>query len=283
MNAADPRVDSDRSQQGYGQTSGLTGSHGSTNAGPHNSNLMNAADPRVDSDRSQQGYGQTSGLTGSHGSTNAGPHNSNLMNAADPRVDSDRSQQGYGQTSGLTGSHNSHSTGGGYGTSTGSTNAGPHSSNLANKLDPRVDSDRDGQGKLQSAVPGSTGHNSGTGMGSHQQHTGVGGAYGTSGSTNAGPHDSNLMNAADPRVDSDRSNYGNTSSGISGSHQAGLGSHQQHGVTGGHQQGQYVPSDIARDGPAPHTAGPHKSDMLNKVDPRIDSDHSKTTGHNQQY
>lgn len=28
-------------------------------------------------------------------------------------------------------------------TATGSTNAGPHSSNLANKLDPRVDSDRD--------------------------------------------------------------------------------------------------------------------------------------------
>lgn len=26
------------------------------------------------------------------------------------------------------------------------------------------------------------------------------------------------------------------------------------------------------DGPAPNTAGPHKSDMLNKLDPRVDSD-----------
>jgi hypothetical protein len=35
-----------------------------------------------------------------------------------------------------------------------------------------------------------------------------------------------------------------------------------------------------RTGPAPNTAGPHKSDLLNKLDPRVDSDldGSKTIG-----
>ena len=60
----------------------------------------------------------------------------------------------------------------------GSPTTGPHSSNLMNKADPRVDSDRDGHRGM------------GTGMtGSH---------------TTAGPHSSDMMNKADPRVDSDR-------------------------------------------------------------------------------
>lgn len=109
------------------------------------------------------------------GSTNAGPHSSSLANKADPRVDSDlgmfiaskstpnitysqfpdhsrnaglnRTTGGYdrttgGTTTGLTGG----STAGG----TGSTTAGPHSSSLANKADPRVDSDL---GELVSSAP----------------------------------------------------------------------------------------------------------------------------------
>jgi hypothetical protein len=71
----------------------------------------------------------------------------------------------------------------GYGSS--STTAGPHSSNLANKADPRVDSDRDGSGF------GNTG----------SSNTGV--YSSTSSSTTAGPHSSNLANKADPRVDSE--------------------------------------------------------------------------------
>lgn len=49
-------------------------------------------------------------------------------------------------------------TGSGYtgtaGALSGSTNAGPHDSNLANKLDPRVDSDLDGRGSRYGAVAG---------------------------------------------------------------------------------------------------------------------------------
>ena len=82
---------------------------------------------------------------------------------------------GSGSSSGVTG---------------GSTTSGPHHSNLENKMDPRVDSDRDGSRGL----PGSgTGYASGT----------TGSGYGT-GSTNAGPHSSNFENKMDPRVDSDR-------------------------------------------------------------------------------
>ncbi|KAI1344874.1 hypothetical protein F5Y15DRAFT_363943 [Xylariaceae sp. FL0016] len=52
-----------------------------------------------------------------------------------------------------------------------------------------------------------------------------------------------------------------------------------HGVTGTHGAVGSGP------GPAPHTAGPHKSDMMNKMDPRVDSnlDGSKTVGGNKTY
>ena len=61
-----------------------------------------------------------------------------------------------------------------------SRTAGPHHSNLANKADPRVDSDRDGRG---------------LGQGAGGPHT-------------AGPHHSDLANKGDPRVDSDRDGRG---------------------------------------------------------------------------
>ena len=115
--------------------------------------------------------GSSSGLTGSTGT--AGPHSSNLGNKADPRVDSDldgsrnlganphgTSSSGYG--SGTTGTG---TTGSGYGSSGyGSSTSGPHSSGLENKIDPRVDSDRDGSRNLGANPHGtsSSGYGSGT-------------------------------------------------------------------------------------------------------------------------
>ena len=92
------------------------------------------------------------------------------------------------------------------------TSAGPHSSDLANKADPRVDSDFDG-----SRTTGNTGYGSNvpsstsTGYGSNTP-SGTTSGYGSnipSGST-AGPHNSNLANKADPRVDSDLDGPGTT-------------------------------------------------------------------------
>ena len=114
--------------------------------------------------------------------------------------------------SGLTGHHS------------GSTTTGPHNSKIENKLDPRVDSDRDGSRNLgttrsgpgatgttgagygsNATVSGSTGYNSGSGTGT---------GYGSN--TTSGPHNSNIENKIDPRVDSDRDgsrNLGATGSG----------------------------------------------------------------------
>lgn len=57
------------------------------------------------------------------------------------------------------------------------------------------------------AVHGNTGY-SATGMnaGSAGSNT-MGSTYGTTGSTNAGPHNSNVANKMDPRVDSDLGMY----------------------------------------------------------------------------
>ncbi|KAJ5539277.1 hypothetical protein N7513_007609 [Penicillium frequentans] len=79
----------------------------------------------------------------------------------------------------------------------GATNAGPHDSSAANKMDPRVDSDMDNR-----ASQGRTGNqNLGGSSGSdpyNQSRTG--------GASNAGPHDSSMGNKMDPRVDSDMDN-----------------------------------------------------------------------------
>lgn len=134
--------------------------------------------------------------TGTHGagaagtSGTAGPHSSNAANKADPRVDSDldgsrnagAAQYGAGahnnnhNNTGLTGQHDT---------------AGPYSSNLANKADPRVDSDMDGSRNAGAASYGAGAHNHGnTGF----TGSNTSGTAGTHGSSTAGPHSSNLGN-----------------------------------------------------------------------------------------
>lgn len=226
----------------------------STNAGPHDTNTGNKLDPRVDSDRDgSRNYGaaQTGpgGQINQHStdaygqqSTNAGPHSSNLANKLDPRVDSDRDgSRNYGAAqSGPGGAYNAQSTDA-YGQQ--STNTGPHSSNLANKMDPRVDSDRDGSRNYGAAQ-------SGPGGAYNSQSTD---AYGQQ-STNAGPHSSNVANKLDPRVDSDRDGsrkYGAAQTGPGGNYNA------QSTDAYGNQSSNH---------------GPHSSNLLNKLDPRVDSD-----------
>jgi len=268
-------------------TTGTHATHGTAEgvAGPHSSRAANAADPRVDSDRDGRAAhnhgvtGQT--MTGTTGAPEgvAGPHSSRIANAADPRVDSDRdgraAHQGtVGSNTGMTGTIHHHgavgsntgmtgtsgmgsstATGAGYGSST----TGPqHSSGMANKLDPRVDTTSYGAGQTGTGVGnhgvGGTGVGSttGTGYGS----TGTGDRGGLSSSTNAGPHNSNLANKADPRVDSDLDSTGNRHG--ASTHGGILGSSGTHATSGS--------------GTAQNTQGPHNSDTLNKMDPRVDAD-----------
>jgi len=264
-------------------------------------------------------------------SSNHGPHDSNIANNVDPRVDSDRSNMGtYGTHSTATGPTTtglgSHTTSTGVGStglatgtganaheSTRSSNHGPHDSNVANKLDPRVDSDRDNRA-AHGSHPTSTGLGSGTnttgtagttgmvttGSGAH---TGLTGHHGTMGdlsshapthstatgpvSSTAAPHDSNLANRADPRVDSDLSNenigrfdkdvhkgsIGGAGvipiSGNAGPTSTKTFEEAQHtGAAGAGSSYNTTGSGLEHK----KTAGPHKSDMGNKLDPRVDSD-----------
>jgi hypothetical protein len=273
--------------------SGLTGSnthssntHGSDPTGPHDSKLANKLDPRVDSDRygsagntsgaggvgagqygsstgTHTGSGLTGGAphtgshTGSHlGSDPTGPHNTNLANRADPRVDSDR----YGAAGNTAGA-------GGYG-------AGQYGSTGTHTGSGLTGHNTTGSGLTGHNTTGSglTGHNTtGSGLTGHNTTgSGLTGTHGSSGySDPSGPHDSRLGNQADPRVDSDRyGGQGNT-----------YGTTQGSGLTGTNHPG-HVGNDKAN-----KTAGPHGSDLLNKLDPRVDSnlDGSKTTGGDRTY
>jgi len=296
-NAADPRVDSDRDHRAApgstGHTLGSGDHHTNTTlgnnglssdgpapstAGPHKSDMMNRMDPRVDSDRDNSRTLGGNTKTGTHVPEGTdGPHGSRMANVLDPRVDSDRDRTvGMGSHSGTTGTagttgHTLGSTGNTLG-STGNTFGtsgtsegihGPHSSRLANAADPRVDSDRDHR-----AAPGSTGHTLGsTGhtLGSTGHTLGsTGNTFGTSGTSEGvhGPHSSRLANAADPRVDSDRDHR-------DAHHTGATGTSTGDNITG---HAAAAVGGVAGTGPAPHTAGPHKSDFLNKIDPRVDSD-----------
>jgi hypothetical protein len=223
-------------------------------------------------------HSTTTGTTGTHGTAEgvAGPHSSRAANAADPRVDSDL------DSSRTVGSGPGHTTTGGYtGTGTGVTGtshsttgthgAPVHNSNVANTLDPRVPT---GSSTTHTGTTGTgytgqhTTNTSGAGTGTHLgntpgHHTGTTG--GISHSTNAGPHNSNIANKADPTVDSDLDGRGNRHGASTGGVFGASGSHATPGS-----------------GTAQNTAGPHNSDLANKLDPRVDADldGSKTIGGN---
>lgn len=102
------------------------------------------------------------------------------------------------------------------------------------------------------------------GSSDEQHHTGTGSAnaYDSTMSSNHGPHDSNITNAAVPRIDSSRSQM--TGAGYN----TGTTGTAAHNTMGG------APLHSTH-GPASSTAGPHRSNMANEVDPRVDSDLSK--------
>jgi hypothetical protein len=102
---------------------------------------------------------------------------SNFGNPVDPRLDP--SENAYVP--------NTHR----YETGPGPTTAGPHQSDLANKVDPRVDSDLNNRAQY---APGTTT--------ATNTHPGATTFVDNPASSNLGPHGSNLYNKVDPRVDS---------------------------------------------------------------------------------
>ncbi|CAM1501125.1 Fc.00g102870.m01.CDS01 [Cosmosporella sp. VM-42] len=309
-------------QYGAGGDSRAFGTDGpaSKTDGPHNSNLLNKADPRVDSDRdhsrnmganpqgtSGTGSYNVSDTTGSGGAFFNGGRNQGTTGALSSETYAGNQATHTGGL-GTTGTHHQtgthHNTGnqfGTIGTGTHTTSSGlpegstgPHNSRIANAADPRVDSDRDGSRNLPGGnqsthttggLAGTGGHHTSgnqfgtTGTGTHHTTTSSGLHEGTT-----GPHNSRVANAVDPRVDSDRDNSRNLGT-TGGTHtSAHTGTHTGTHTTGSHA-GTGAYGTTGGTGPAPNTAGPHKSDMLNKLDPRVDSnlDGSKTVGRDQTF
>ncbi|KAM7188094.1 hypothetical protein V8F33_010857 [Rhypophila sp. PSN 637] len=198
--------------------------------------------------------------------TTAGHHKHDILNKLDPRVDSTKDNRPIANQHG--------------GNNVPEGTYGPHSSRIANALDPRVDSDAD-----RNRGPG--------GMGSSNTHTMHGatgpGMHSTHNNNNVpegsyGPHSSRMANALDPRVDSDADRNRMAPGG------AGMGHHTHDNVAGGHGAGSgAVYGNTAGAGYGNNnsmmgssgtkkTAGPHKSDLLNKLDPRVDSKTGEVAG-----
>ncbi|QYS94928.1 hypothetical protein H0G86_002246 [Trichoderma simmonsii] len=365
-NAADPRVDSDRDHRenlgrhdGSYTTGGDNYSYGdTTSSGVTGSSGMTGTSGTFDSSKGSTGFGSTA-ATGPASKT-AGMHSSNTANKADPRVDSDldasrnMGMRSSGATAGDTyGSSNTQSETTGFGTSTGPApkTAGTHKSDMLNKADPRVDSDLDGSRNMglkshgatydapsgNTGMTGSSGTAMGSGMGSGMgtdtlTGSGATGTYGSSGRDTYGSTGTDTLGSSGRDTygstgtgtlgSSGRDTYGSTGTDTLGSSGTGAygstgtdtlgssgtgtygstgtdtyGSTGTHGSSGlgstGHHTKDTTTSSAfgagtgsvggsfgnARNtGPAPNTAGPHKSDMMNKADPRVDSDldNSKT-------
>lgn len=341
-NTADPRVDSDQSalnSRGHtaeplstGASHNAHDSSRSSNHGPHDSKVGNTVDPRVDSTRGVHGAEFTSQNVGSHagatGSTglNTGSHTGLVGSHAGSSGINTGSHTGSTGSTGLnTGSHvgssgintGSHTGSTGYGSgapvgtghstydSSKSSNFGPHDSNVGNTVDPRVDSDRTSRTGTTGLNTGSSGFNNASHTGSHSNSASYGSAAPLTGtnsanahesarSSNHGPHGSNIANAADPRVDSDRSKQHDFNADV---HKGSLAGEPEMM----HLSGNSGPNTSTRTFEEAHqtgaagtgagssynsgrtsqsTAGPHSSNLANKADPRVDSDldGSKTVG-----
>jgi len=253
-----------------------SGYSASSNQGPHNSNLMNKLDPSVDSDMDGRA-GRNTGLSGNSGA------------------------QYGGATGGAMGTHQPGMHSSGQYTDTGASNAGysstttnTHDSNLLNKLDPSIDSNRTGgvaglggNTVHSGGLSGTTGTGyggggvAGTGGNHHTTHTGggltgnpgvgqqapigesqYGSGGGLTGQHGVGHHGVSHQGVGQQAPIGD-SQYGGSGTG----HSNAMGSSHTAGVGGG-LGSQGTPGS----GNALNTAGPHNSDLMNKLDPRVDSD-----------
>lgn len=160
----------------------------------------------------------------------------------------------------------------GYGNT--STNAGPHDSNLANKVDPRVDSDRDNRGNYGTSGLGTTGHGT-TGHDISGHNTAGHGrditghnttSHGTTGLGAAGLGTAGHSTTGHNTIGRDTVGHNTAGHGT-----AGLGSTTNTGYGGTSNTG-YGSTSNTGYGNTSTNAGPHNSNVANKLDPRVDSD-----------
>jgi hypothetical protein len=160
---------------------------------------------------------------------------------------------------------------------TRSTNAGPHDSNLTNKMDPRVDSDLDNRGQYAGNTGQSTGQSTGP------QSTG----FQMSGDNSYGANPSNMASDRQPRgvgnmtseesystsskEHESHSTTSQTTSQMNPNAMSGLGSGTGQQDLGGGQQGfgGGAAGGSSNNNFGTRGSGMQDSDPLNKLDPRV--------------
>jgi len=169
------------------------------------------------------------------------------------------------------------------------TTAGPHTHDFMNKLDPRVDSTADHRpvvnnpnahhskiaNVLDPRVDSTVANDPYMGGGASGMHgagmtgTGAGVHHGAGAGIHAG--------AVHPTAGPGHHTAGHHTAGhqTAGHHTAGAGHHAPGGVASTGTTG--FQASLAS-GPASRTAGPHKSNLMNKLDPAVDSKTGATTG-----
>ncbi|KAI4197931.1 MAG: hypothetical protein LQ350_005585 [Teloschistes chrysophthalmus] len=249
-----------------------TGGLGSstTTTGAHHSGLGDRADPRLDSERGLGSHGAATSTGGSVGSNL--PDRS--AGTTDPRVDSDRDgSRGLGTTSG-------------YGLGTGATVGSAHQGDL-NRSD--AGAGISSGARSGEALPRGYGEESWSHEHLRHGHEFQGDPCEheppAPGAVHfiPGPHSLDTANRLDPHVsgggplESASTSGGPTSH--TGHHHEGRDAAMGAGLGAGVGAGAYQTS---RDAPATSSshpgataAGPHRSDALNKADPRVDSDLSR--------
>ncbi|KPM37077.1 hypothetical protein AK830_g9505 [Neonectria ditissima] len=283
LNKADPRVDSDRD---HSKNLGAN-PHGTSGTGAYDVNQTTRGGEFGSNTTHTGGLGNTHAT---HGNTT---HTGGLGTSAHTHGTSAHTG-GVGHSTGGVG----HSTGGigGIGSNTAGHSsglpegtAGHHNSRVANAADPRIDSDLDGSNRHQGTHTGAGGFGSSTTHGT-SAHTGALGSNTGGLGHNTTTHNTHGTSGNTAGLGSSTGGVGHgttthETSGL-GHNTGGLGhnttTHNTHGNTA-HTGGLGSSTTAAgghTSGPAPNTTGPHKSDMLNKLDPRVDSnlDGSKTYG-----
>ncbi|KAJ6083484.1 hypothetical protein N7467_007619 [Penicillium canescens] len=220
----------------YGAATGSGTGMGGSGIGGYNSG---AQDSSINPSNT---YGSSTTGTGNYG---AGMGNTSSGTYHDSRkgpMDIGSTGGNYGSGSDNYGSSNM----GGYGSST--INAGPHDSKIANKLDPRVDSDLDGRAQ-HTGNTGSTGHSNTYGSSNPMASTGRDNYGSSTEGYNTRSHAShNMPSQMDSRAEP---GYDTRSGQQFGGNATGGSSYNDH-------------SSSTR-----KTSGPHNSDLLNKLDPRV--------------
>ncbi|KAL7896545.1 hypothetical protein HDV63DRAFT_253070 [Trichoderma sp. SZMC 28014] len=278
----------------------------SKTAGTHKSDTLNKADPRIDSDldgsrnmglRSEKqtrdtgltsgyGTGTSTASTGNTfgstepGSKSAGAHKSlesDFGNSRNIGLASEQATHDIGRTSGISGT----TTGTEFGSGMGSNTLGGSGINTSGRSGDYtsgtsgLDTRSSGTDTYSSGMGKTSGLGSGTGTGAYSG-TDTTSGYGSGnlgGERNLGQQTGTL--GSDTTTTSSYGGLGSTGSTGMG-HTGGLGSSTGTG---------FGSDRLEATGPASNTAGPHKSDMLNKADPRVDSDldNSKTFGGDKTY